>query len=204
MSGEKLKIPVLWLILTYVLNINAMAENRREEAVFGGGCYWCLEAVYQRVKGVEKVVSGFSGGTVKNPSYKEVCTGNTGHAEVVKITYDPEVVSYMVLLGIFFGIHDPTTLNRQGNDIGTQYRSVIFYLDESQREIAAAYIKELTSEGVYEKPIVTQLQPLKEFFKAEDYHDNYFDNNPNQSYCSAVIAPKVSKFRSKYAAWLKD
>jgi peptide-methionine (S)-S-oxide reductase len=204
MSGEKLIIPVLCLILAYVLNINAMAENRREEAVFGGGCYWCLEAVYQRVKGVEKVVSGFSGGTVKNPSYKEVCTGNTGHAEVVKITYDPEVVSYEVLLGIFFGTHDPTTLNRQGEDIGTQYRSVIFYLDEGQRDAAAAYIKELTREGIYSNPIVTQLQPLQEFYKAEDYHDNYFNNNPNQPYCSAVIAPKVAKFRVKYANWLKD
>ncbi len=179
-----------------------MAEKNSETAILGGGCFWCLEAVYQRVKGVEKVESGFSGGYIKNPAYREVTSGRTGHAEVVKITYNPEVLSFEVLLSIFFTIHDPTTLNRQGADVGTQYRSVIFYSNEIQKKVAESVMKQLKETKVYDDPIVTQLAEEAPFYKAEDYHQNYFNNNAQQPYCQVVVAPKVRKFREKFAEWL--
>lgn len=174
-----------------------------ETATLAGGCFWCLEAVYQQLKGVEKVVSGYAGGHVANPSYQAVCTGTTGHAEVVQVTYNPDVVSYRDLLDVFFTIHDPTTLNRQGNDVGTQYRSAIYYHTPEQKEIAEQTIKDVTAEGVWDNPIVTEVEPLDVFYPAEDYHQNYYVDNPYQGYCRVVIAPKVAKFRQKYLAKLK-
>jgi peptide-methionine (S)-S-oxide reductase len=175
----------------------------RELATLGGGCFWCLEAAYEVLNGVESVVSGYAGGQIKNPTYREVCSGKTGHAEVVQISYDPEIISFRDVLEIFFTIHDPTTLNRQGADVGTQYRSVIFYHDEAQRAIAEQVITELGDEQVFGAPIVTQVQPLPTFYPAEDYHQGYFRNNPGQPYCSFVVAPKVAKVRQKYQAMLK-
>lgn len=177
--------------------------SRRETATLAGGCFWCLEAVYERVEGVEAVVSGYTGGTPPNPSYDLVCTGATGHAEAVQITYDPDVITYRALLEIFFTIHDPTQLNRQGADSGTQYRSAIFYHDDAQRAEAEGLIGELTAENVFGKPIVTELTRLAEFFPAERYHQEYYRRNPNQPYCAAVIAPKVAKLRQKWADKLK-
>jgi peptide-methionine (S)-S-oxide reductase len=174
-----------------------------QQATLAGGCFWCLEAVYVDLRGVSKVVSGYTGGHVTNPNYRQVCGGNTGHAEVVQITFDPSVVSYRELLQIFFTIHDPTTLNRQGADVGTQYRSAIYYHDEEQRETAEAVIAEITAAKLWPKPIVTQVAPLEVFYPAEDYHQNYFANNPNQPYCQVVVAPKVAKFRKQYYAELK-
>jgi peptide-methionine (S)-S-oxide reductase len=164
-----------------------------EKATFGGGCFWCMEAVFENVKGVEDVVSGYAGGHIDNPTYEAVCSGSTGHAEVVRITYDPNVVSYKELLDIFWKIHDPTTLNRQGADVGTQYRSVIFYHNDGQKRIAEASRQEVQKH--FSAPIVTQIVPLTKFWPAEAYHQDYFRNNPRQSYCRAVIAPKVKKFK---------
>ncbi|WP_232468340.1 peptide-methionine (S)-S-oxide reductase MsrA [Alkalitalea saponilacus] len=180
-----------------------MAEQNRETAILGGGCFWCLEAVFQKVKGVEAVVSGYSGGYIKNPAYREVTSGRTGHAEVVNVVFNPEVISYEVLLSIFFTIHDPTTLNRQGADVGTQYRSVIFYLSEEQKRTAEKVMAQFEEQKVYNNPIVTQLVEEAPFYRAEDYHQNYFRNNPDQPYCRVVIEPKVVKFRSRFAEWLK-
>jgi peptide-methionine (S)-S-oxide reductase len=193
---------IIGILLVLFTNTYSMAEQKSETAILGGGCFWCLEAVYQRVKGVEKVESGFSGGYIKNPAYREVTSGRTGHAEVVKITYNPDVLSFEVLLSIFFTIHDPTTLNRQGADVGTQYRSVIFYSDEEQKKVAESVMKQLTEAKVYDDPIVTQLTEEAPFYKAEDYHQNYFNNNAQQPYCQIVVAPKVRKFREKFAQWL--
>ena len=175
----------------------------REIATLAGGCFWCLEAVYDEVKGVESVESGYMGGGVKNPSYREVCEGDTGHAEVVRITFDPRTVSYRDLLDVFFVIHDPTTLNRQGNDVGTQYRSAVFYHSAEQQLAAHDAIEALTREGVYDDPIVTEIVPASEFYLAEDYHQEYFARNPYQPYCMAVVAPKVGKFRRQFLARLK-
>jgi len=175
----------------------------QEIATLGGGCFWCTEAVFSDLKGVVKVESGYSGGTVANPSYEEVCTGRTGHAEVAQVTFDPEVISYKEILEIFFTVHDPTTLNRQGADVGTQYRSVIFYHNNEQRAVAEQVIKEITAAGILDAPVVTQVEPLKAFYKAEDYHQQYFENNPRQSYCQIVIAPKVRKFREHFRDRLK-
>lgn len=172
-------------------------------ATLGGGCFWCTEAIFTELKGVEKVESGYSGGTVANPSYELVCTGTTGHAETVQITFDPKVISFRDLLRIFFTVHDPTTLNRQGADVGTQYRSVIFYHDEEQKKVAEDVMKEVTAQKIWDAPLVTELAPAKPFFKAEDYHQEYFANNPNQGYCRIVIAPKVAKFREHYREQLK-
>ncbi|MGD0177014.1 MAG: peptide-methionine (S)-S-oxide reductase MsrA [Candidatus Bathyarchaeia archaeon] len=169
-----------------------------EVATLGGGCFWCTEAVFADLKGVVKVESGYSGGTVANPTYQQVCTGRTGHAEVVQITFDPEMISYKEILKIFFTVHDPTTLNRQGADVGTQYRSVIFHHNNQQKVAAEQVIKEITNAGIWDAPIVTQVEPLKAFYKAEDYHQRYFENNPGQQYCQIVIAPKVRKFREHY------
>lgn len=172
-------------------------------ATLAGGCFWCLEAVFDQLKGVLDVVSGYSGGSVNNPSYQQVCTGETGHAEVVQVTFDPQVIRYRELLEVLFTIHDPTTLNRQGADVGTQYRSAIFYHDPEQKAIAEAVIQELEDEKIWDRPIVTELTPFGVFYPAEDYHQEYFQRNPYQGYCSAVIAPKVAKFRKKYLADLK-
>lgn len=174
-----------------------------EVATLGGGCFWCTEAVFSDLKGVVKVESGYSGGTVANPSYEQVCTGRTGHAEVAEITFDPELISYKEILEIFFTVHDPTTLNRQGADVGTQYRSVIFYHNSEQRAVAENVIREITAAGIWDALVVTQVEPLKAFYKAEDYHQQYFENNPRQQYCQIVIAPKVRKFRQHYRDRLK-
>jgi len=174
-----------------------------ELATLAGGCFWCLEAVYVELRGVEKVVSGYAGGHVMNPTYREVCSGATGHAEVVQVTFDPAVVSFADILRIFFTIHDPTTLNRQGNDVGTQYRSAIFYHDETQKQVAVEVIDELTKQRVWPNPIVTEVAPLDTFYPAEEYHQDYFANNPMQPYCQVVVAPKVAKFRKQYFQQLK-
>jgi peptide-methionine (S)-S-oxide reductase len=174
-----------------------------EVATLAGGCFWCLEAVYDELKGVESVESGYSGGHVPGPSYAQVCDGDTGHAEVVKVTFDPDVLSYKDLLTVFFTIHDPTTLNRQGNDVGTQYRSAIFYHNEDQKKVAEEVIREISAARIWDRPIVTELAPFEKFYMAEDYHQEYFKKNPFQGYCRVVIAPKVAKFRHKFAERLK-
>ena len=177
--------------------------SRMEVATLGGGCFWCLEAVYEELKGVEKVESGYSGGFVANPTYREVCSETTGHAEVVRVTFDPEVVSFAEILRVFFSIHDPTTLNRQGADVGTQYRSAIFYHDEGQRRVAEEVIGELEARDVWGRPIVTEVTPLDAYYPAEEYHQNYFRNNPAQPYCGVIIAPKVAKCRKEHLDRLK-
>src|SRR5213596_1058461 len=169
-----------------------------EVATLASGCFWCLEAVFEQLRGVTKVVSGYTGGHVPNPSYEAVCTGTTGHAEVVQVTFDPDQLSYRDLLGVFFSLHDPTTVNRQGGDVGTQYRSAIFYHDDEQRRTAEEVIRELEAEHVFDDPIVTTIEPLVAFYPAEEYHREYYRRNPNQPYCRAVIAPKVAKLRTKY------
>ncbi|MDR5683727.1 MAG: peptide-methionine (S)-S-oxide reductase MsrA [Armatimonadota bacterium] len=177
--------------------------GRNEVATLAGGCFWCLEAVFDEVRGVVNVVSGYAGGHVPNPAYEQVCTGTTGHAEVVQVTFDPEVISYRDLLQIFFAIHDPTTPDRQGPDVGPQYRSAIFYHDDRQRRIAEQVIEELGSRGIWDDPIVTEVTPLQAFYPAEDYHQEYFRRNPDQPYCRAVVAPKVAKFRREHLDRLK-
>ncbi len=174
-----------------------------QTATLAGGCFWCLEAVYDEIKGVHSVESGYAGGHVPNPTYRAVCTGSTGHAEAVQIRFDPNIVSYRDLLNVFFAIHDPTTLNRQGNDIGTQYRSAIFYHDEEQKRIAEDLIAALNAQKIWEDRIVTQVVPLDTFYVAEDYHQEYFARNPYQPYCMAVVAPKVAKFRKHFLEMLK-
>lgn len=180
-----------------------MENDRREVATLGGGCFWCVEAVFQDLRGVESVVSGYSGGHTPAPSYEAVCSGTTGHAEVVQVTFDPAQVSYREILEVFFTVHDPTTLNRQGADVGTQYRSVVFHHSDEQRETAREVIRDLEAERVWDAPVVTQVEPFSEFHRAESYHQDYFKRNPRQPYCQVVIAPKVSHFRSKYLAKLK-
>ena len=175
-----------------------------EIATLAGGCFWCLEAVFKEVDGVEEVTSGYTGGTTVNPTYREVCTGTTGHAEAVQLTFNPGKISYREILQIFFSVHDPTTLNRQGGDVGTQYRSAIFYHNEPQRAVAEAVIKELNEAHLWKKPIVTQLVALEKFYPAEDYHREYFSRHPEQSYCQVVISPKVSKFRKQWTKRLKE
>lgn len=175
----------------------------REQATLAGGCFWCLEAVFERLQGVERVVSGYAGGRAGATSYEEVCTGATGHAEVVQLTFDPATITFRGLLEVFFAFHDPTTLDRQGADVGTQYRSAVFCHDAGQRAVAEALIAELGREGVFPAPIVTRVEDLREFLPAEDYHQGYFRNHPTQPYCAAVIAPKVAKLRQKWASRLK-
>lgn len=181
-----------------------MNSDKYEQATFGEGCFWCSEAVYEEVKGVKSVVAGYAGGHVKNPSYREVCTGNTGHAEVARIIFDPSVVSYKELLEVFWHTHNPTTLNRQGADVGTQYRSVIFYHNEQQKKIAEESMAETEKSGLWEDPIVTEIEPLKNFYEAENYHQDYYANNPNAGYCSVVIAPKIKKFKQEFSYLLKN
>ena len=173
-------------------------------AIFGGGCFWCLEAVFQQVKGVHHVTSGYAGGARPNPTYEQICTGVSGHAEVVKLDFDPSIISFAQLLDVFYGIHDPTTLNRQGNDVGSQYRSVIYCHNAEQRHIAEAYIAELQSSGLVKSPIVTEVSDAVTFYPAEAYHQNYFANHPNQGYCQMVVAPKVHKLKHYFAEWVKD
>lgn len=170
----------------------------KEIATLGGGCFWCLDPIYDELRGVEEVLVGYAGGSVPNPSYDLVCRGSTGHAEVVQITFDPEVISYKEILQIFFSIHDPTTLNRQGADVGPQYRSIILYHDDAQKATAEQVIQEIETEGLWSAPIVTEVAPFSKFYVAEDYHQKYFENNPGQGYCRVVIAPKVAKFRKLY------
>jgi peptide-methionine (S)-S-oxide reductase len=175
----------------------------REITTLGGGCFWCLEAVYDQLKGIEDVMSGYTAGRVSHPSYELVCTGTTGHAEVVQVTFDPDVASFRDILQVFFTIHDPTTLNRQGADVGTQYRSAIFYHSPEQKATAEAVIAEINAAQLWDDPIVTEVTPFEVFFPAEDYHQEYFVHNPNQGYCRVVIAPKVAKFRKLYLEKLK-
>ena len=172
-------------------------------ATLAGGCFWCLEAVFDEVKGVHSVESGYAGGHVDNPSYRAVCNGDTGHAEVIQVHFDPNIVTYRDLLNVFFAIHDPTTLNRQGGDVGTQYRSAIFYHDDEQKMIAEELIRDLNSQQIWDRPIVTEVAKLDKFYMAEDYHQEYFARNPYQPYCQAVVAPKVSKFRKHFLDLLK-
>lgn len=179
------------------------SDNNKEIATLAGGCFWCLEAVFVDLRGVEKVESGYAGGQVLNPSYRQVCDGDTGHAEVVQITFNPQTVSFRELLEVFFTIHDPTTLNRQGADVGTQYRSAIFYHTPEQKAVAEEVIAELNAAKIWDAPIVTEVSPVTSYFPAEDYHQEYYQNNSNQPYCRAVIAPKVAKFRKQYLAKLK-
>jgi peptide-methionine (S)-S-oxide reductase len=174
-----------------------------ETATLAGGCFWCLEAVYENLNGVSKVESGYMGGATANPSYRDVCSGMTGHAEVVQVTFDPGVVSYSDILNVFFAIHDPTTLNRQGNDVGTQYRSAIFYHSPEQKQAAEAKIAELTAAQLFDRPIVTEVAPAGPFYQAEDYHQGYFRAHPEQPYCQYVVSPKVAKFRKQFAARIK-
>lgn len=181
-----------------------MEANRREVATLAGGCFWCLEAVFDDLRGVESVESGYMGGDVPDPTYKQVCRGTTGHAEVVQITFDPQVLSFRELLEVFFTIHDPTTLNAQGGDIGTQYRSAIFYHSPEQLEIAEKTINELNAEGTWGAPIVTEVTPRKEFYVAEDYHQEYYAQNGSQPYCRMVVAPKVAKFHQKFSEKAKS
>lgn len=180
-----------------------MSSNKYEIATLGEGCFWCSEAIFQRIKGVIKVESGYSGGNVPNPSYEAVCSGKTRHAEVVQITFDPSIISYRELLEIFFNTHDPTTLNRQGADVGTQYRSVIFYHNEEQKKIAEDIKEKLNDSKIWENPIVTEISPFKNFYKAEDYHQNYYNHNPYQPYCSFVISPKLEKLKKFFSEKLK-
>ncbi len=181
-----------------------MSPTSREIATLAGGCFWCLEAVFEQLRGVEKVESGYAGGHVPNATYKQVCSGATGHAEVVRVTFDPNAVSFREVLEVFFGMHDPTTKDRQGADVGTQYRSAIFYHSPEQKRVAEELIAELNAEGIWGGPIVTEVVPAGEFYKAEDYHQGYFRGNPGQPYCQAVVAPKLAKFRKRFADKLKS
>jgi peptide-methionine (S)-S-oxide reductase len=175
----------------------------KEVATIAGGCFWCTEAIFLELRGVERVVSGYSGGHVENPTYEQVCTGQTGHAEAIQITYDPKVISFENILRVFFTTHDPTTLNRQGADVGTQYRSAVFYHNEGQKRAAEAVIKEITDERIWKSPIVTEVTAFRNFYLAEEYHQNYYAHNSSQPYCRLVIEPKVAKFRQRYQSLLK-
>lgn len=188
-----------------VMEQNHSTENLQnyELATFGGGCFWCTEAMFDQLNGVISVESGYAGGHVANPTYEEVCTDETGHAEVIRIVFDPRKIDYEFLLEVFFHTHDPTTLNRQGADVGKQYRSVVFYHSESQKETAEKLIQTLDNEGVFDKKIVTKIEPISNYYPAENYHQNYFENNPQNAYCNAVVSPKVAKFKKKYAEHLK-
>jgi peptide-methionine (S)-S-oxide reductase len=195
---------IIIIIILLFMNTPLENENKMEKATLGGGCFWCTEAVFLQLNGVEKVVPGYSGGHIKNPAYREVTTGRTGHAEVVQIIYDPKVVEFKEILEVFFATHDPTTLNRQGNDVGTQYRSAVFYHNEEQKQVAEEVIKLLEKEKAYNDPIVTEVTAFSAFYLAEDYHHNYFAKNKNQPYCQYVVAPKVEKFKKVFKEKLKS
>jgi peptide-methionine (S)-S-oxide reductase len=188
--------------MMYGSNPSDLSENI-QVTTLGGGCFWCLEAVYDDLQGVLKVESGYSGGSVTNPSYEAVCSGRTGHAEVVQVTFDSSIVSFQEILKVFFAIHDPTTLNRQGADVGTQYRSVIFYQDDEQKDVAEELITRLELDQLWSQPVVTEVEPLETYYRAEEYHQEYFKNNPSQPYCQAVVSPKVAKFRKEFVSKLK-
>lgn len=197
---------IISLLFLLILNLTTNSQNKKkmEIATFGSGCFWCSEAIFEQLKGVESAFSGYAGGTTKNPSYKEVCTGETGHAEVIQITYNPEIISFTELLEVFWQTHDPTTLNRQGADVGTQYRSVIFYHNSEQKELAEKYKKKLDEARIYSKPIVTEISPFTVFYKAEYYHQDYYNNNKFQPYCSFTITPKLDKFKKVFKEKLKN
>lgn len=206
-----MKNTIVYFLFSLSLFNYSFAQNQTdmqeglEVATIGGGCFWCVEAVYQRLKGVEKVVSGYAGGETTNPTYEEICTGNTGHAEVTQIIYDPSIITYEDIIEIFWHVHDPTTLNRQGNDVGTQYRSIILYHNDEQKAIAENSIQKFEAEKIWgDKSFTTQVVPLDIFYEAEAYHQNYFNNNPNQGYCTYVVAPKVQKFQKDYKDRLKE
>lgn len=182
---------------------NSISEKTEEQAIFAGGCFWCTEAVFLELDGVTKVVSGYIGGHTSNPDYKSVCTGQTGHAEAIQITFNPQKISFRELLEVFFATHDPTTLNRQGNDVGTQYRSEVFYFNEEQRKVTQDYIDVLNKENTFKSPVVTKVSPASTFYVAEDYHQNYYNQNQFQGYCSYVITPKIEKVRNKFQSKLK-
>jgi peptide-methionine (S)-S-oxide reductase len=190
------------VILVIISFYNYMMENL-ETITLGAGCFWCVEAVFQNLKGIERVVSGYSGGHIKNPAYREVCNGVTGHAEVIQLTFDPTVVSVAEILQVFWQTHDPTTLNRQGNDVGTQYRSAVFYHNEEQKQIAEQYKEELNRNKAYPNPIVTEITPFTNFYPAEDYHQNYFNQHAEESYCQYVVRPKVEKFKKLFGDKMK-
>ena len=196
---------ILGILLMIFINQALKAQNNKtmEVATFGSGCFWCTEAIFQQLKGVESAVSGYSGGTVNNPTYKEICTGKTGHAEVIQVTYNPEIISFTELLEVFWQTQNPTTLNRQGADVGTQYRSVIFYHNNEQKELADSYKNKLNNAGIYDNPIVTEIAEFTVFYKAENYHQDYYSSNKSQSYCSFVITPKIDKFRKVFKDKLK-
>jgi peptide-methionine (S)-S-oxide reductase len=191
------------IIVLLFMNTDTENNHRLQTATLGGGCFWCTEAVFLQLKGVEKVLPGYSGGHIKNPAYREVTTGRTGHAEVVQITFNSDEVSFNEILEVFFATHDPTTLNRQGNDVGTQYRSAVFFHNEEQKQIAEKVIELLDKEKVYDNPVVTEVIPFQAFYLAEDYHHNYFERNKNQPYCQFIVAPKVEKFRNVFREKLK-
>jgi peptide-methionine (S)-S-oxide reductase len=184
--------------------MSSAANPTTEQATLGGGCFWCLEAVFEQLRGVHKVESGYSGGSLPDPSYERVCSGRTGHAEVAQVTLDPQEITYSEILDVFFATHDPTTLNRQGADVGTQYRSVIFYHSPAQKDAAEKKIAELNAAKIWDAPIVTEIAPFKVFYRGENYHQKYFQDNPGQPYCQVVISPKVAKFRKQFAARLKE
>jgi len=197
------------ILITFIhlISISTMAQNpkgNKEIATLGGGCFWCTEAIFKELKGVSTVTSGYSGGDIINPSYREVCSGKTGHAEVIEVEFNPQTISFTDILEVFFATHDPTTLNRQGADVGTQYRSAIFYHSQQQKEIAEQIIKQFNKEQVFEKPVVTEVTEWKNFYPAEDYHQNYAENNPGQGYCQFVIIPKLEKFRKIFKDRLKS
>ena len=208
-AANYIRLFLILLFAVFSARVNAQSNNNKfilqkgvekhlEKATFGSGCFWCSEAVFERVKGVNDVVSGYAGGDADNPSYDEVCSGNTGHAEVIQITYDPNVVSYDELLEIFWKTHDPTSLNRQGNDVGPQYRSIILYQNDEQKNLAEKYKDELNKSGAWSKPIVTEIKPLTKFYKAEEYHQDYYKKNPTRGYCAYVIGPKLEKFEKVF------
>jgi len=203
MKPGRIVITVGLLLLTMFGRTDGMAGNDREVATLGGGCFWCMEAMFEELKGVEKVASGFAGGD-SDATYKEVCTGDTGHAEVIQITFDPAVISFRDILTVFFATHDPTTLNRQGADVGTQYRSAIFYHDQAQKEAAHEAIAVLTSDEVFGDPVVTEVAPFHKFVEADEHHQDYYRRNRTQGYCQVVINPKLAKFRKHFADQLKD
>jgi len=207
---------IVWMILVVLINLNNQSvialdtmvsqqeKKNLEKATFAAGCFWCVEAIFERVHGVTDVKSGYSGGHVKNPSYREVCNGTTGHAEVCQLTFDPDVISYIELLEIFWQTHDPTTLNRQGNDVGTQYRSAIFCHNTEQKRLAEEMKLRLNKEKIWANPVVTEIADFKEFYPAEDYHEDYYEKNPEQPYCSIVITPKIEKFEKVFSEYLKE
>ncbi len=195
---------MILMVLFAMAENDSASDNNNEEATFGAGCFWCVEAIYQRVNGVTAVESGYSGGHVEDPTYRQVTTGQTGHAEVIRLKFDPDVITFEELLEVFWHTHDPTTLNRQGADVGPQYRSVIFYHNEEQKQVAETSLKKTDASDLWEDPIVTEISPLINYYRAEDYHQNYFNNNPNAGYCSVVIAPKVLKFKKEFPHLLQE